>query len=101
MRIYIAGPMTGLPDYNRLAFHQAARRLAHCGHEPVNPATIPLRDDWGYGDYLRAALQMLLEAAEGVALLPGWYESKGARLEHLVAGTLDMKPMPLEWWVGK
>ena len=40
MRVYISGPMTGLPDCNRAAFDAAAKRLAEQGFFAVNPADI-------------------------------------------------------------
>src|SRR5690606_26470176 len=39
-RIYIAGPMTGLPDLNFPAFHAEAARLRSRGVDVVNPAEI-------------------------------------------------------------
>ena len=39
-RIYIAGPMTGLPALNFPAFHAAASALRALGHQVVNPAEI-------------------------------------------------------------
>ena len=41
MRIYIAGPMSGLPDFNYPAFNQAEQRLLALGYEVENPATNP------------------------------------------------------------
>ena len=40
-RIYIAGPMSGLPDCNRPAFHAEANHQRERGHIPLNPATSP------------------------------------------------------------
>lgn len=37
MRIYISGPMTGLPDLNRPAFDAAEKRLTEQGHFVINP----------------------------------------------------------------
>jgi len=37
-RIYISGPMTGLPEHNFPAFHAAAERLRKAGWEVNNPA---------------------------------------------------------------
>ena len=37
MRIYISGPMTGMPDSNISAFNAAAERLRAEGHFVINP----------------------------------------------------------------
>ncbi|NIY47298.1 DUF4406 domain-containing protein [Cedecea colo] len=41
MKIYIAGPMSGLPDFNRAAFNEAAYIKACYGHVVLNPAVLP------------------------------------------------------------
>ena len=89
MKIYIAGPMTGLPEYNFLAFHAAAAHLRGKGHEVVNPAELPAPDDPTWPNYLRGALRAML-TCEAVVLLPGWVRSNGARLERMVADRLRM-----------
>ena len=105
-QLYVAGPMTGLPDFNRPAFDDAARRLRAAGISVYNPADIS-RDVEGLGDriesrsrewYLRRALLLLLEC-DGVALLPGWETSGGARLEQRVALGLGMRAESVEWWL--
>ena len=40
MRIYLSGPMTGLPDLNRPAFEAAEKRLMTQGHFVINPHRI-------------------------------------------------------------
>lgn len=96
-RLYIAGPMTGLPDFNRPAFHAAAAQLRAAGYEVVSPAeldsTHPIADPDGsgaWGRYMRRDIPHLL-TCDGVALLPGWTESKGARLEAHNAKELGMR----------
>lgn len=98
MRIYIAGPMTGIPNYNRPAFFEAAGRLITAGHEPINPATIPTTDGWGYRDYLRAAIRMMLNA-EALAMLDGWVYSRGALLEWQIAYAVGMPCRAIAEWV--
>jgi len=89
-RIYIAGPMTGMADHNFPAFHAAAERLRRAGWEPVNPAeNFDGRTDLPRETYLRADIK-LLATCEAVALLPGWEESRGAKLEYLIAWELGM-----------
>ena len=99
MKIYIAGPMTGIPHYNRTAFFEAAGRLIAAGHEPINPATIPDTDGWGYTDYLRVAIRMLLDA-DGIALLPGWTNSRGARLEAHIAARIGITARDIGGWTA-
>jgi len=89
-RIYIAGPMTGLPELNFPAFHAAAARLREAGWEAVNPAeNFGGRTDMPRETYLRADV-ILLAQCEAVAMLPGWQESRGAKLEYLLARELGM-----------
>lgn len=41
-RLYLAGPMTGIPEYNYPAFHEAAEAVARVAPqvEVVNPASL-------------------------------------------------------------
>jgi hypothetical protein len=98
VKVYIAGPMTGLPDYNYPAFAAASDALAAAGYEPVSPAG-ELIDGWEWHHYLRRALQQML-TCEGVALLPGWELSRGARIEKRLAHDLCMPVWQLADLVG-
>lgn len=93
MRLYLAGPMTGYPDYNYPAFHRAADRLRADGHDVVSPAELDdpshTPGDWTWDAYLRRDLAHLLDCG-AVAVLPGWRASKGATLETQVAAALGM-----------
>lgn len=89
-RIYIAGPMSGYPDYNFATFNEAAKRLRAAGYEVVNPAEMDGGDtsqSWGY--YLKRDLPQLL-SCDAVALLPGWERSRGAKLEVQTAKAVGM-----------
>jgi hypothetical protein len=86
MKIYIAGPMTGIPDFNRLSFNEAARLLSEKGHIVLNPAVLP--DGMKHEEYMTICLAMV-EVCDMVALLPGWEKSKGACMEIIRAFDLD------------
>jgi hypothetical protein len=93
MKIYIAGPMTGLEDLNFPLFHEAAATLRALNHVAVNPAEIVPDPLAKWEDCMRAVLRELL-ACEAVAVLPGWTTSKGARLEIEIATKLGMLVRP-------
>lgn len=83
MRIYIAGPMTNLPELNFPAFHREAARLRADGHDAVNPAELN-PDGASWGDCMRRDIAELV-TCDAIQLLPGWRQSKGATLEHDIA----------------
>lgn len=89
-RIYIAGPMSGLPDFNYPAFHAAAKAWRAAGWTVLNPAeNFEGHQGMPYADYIRKDLADLM-TCDSIAFLPGWANSKGARLEKHVADVLEM-----------
>lgn len=84
-RIYVAGPMTGLPDLNYPAFAAEVTRLRANGHEVASPAEINagLESD-GWHACMRRDIAVLL-TCDAVQLLPGWEASKGAGIEIFLA----------------
>ena len=90
--IYIAGQMTGLPDYGRARFADAARDLAERYPDSaiINPAdnfsgNISLE----YSHYMRMSIHQLL-MVDGICMLPGWEKSSGASLEYEIAKNLNL-----------
>jgi hypothetical protein len=111
MKIYVAGPMRGIAEFNFPAFHAATARLRAEGHTVFNPAErdiehhgvdISKGNSSGceelaaqqHGFNLREALKDDLEFiclhADAVALLPGWQNSKGAQAEVATAKALGL-----------
>lgn len=87
--IYIAGPMRGLPDFNRAAFNAAAERLAANGWQPVNPVDIErilpcVDEDEVSEDNLQKLLEVeceIVKRVDAIYLLKGWWKSEGAKKE--------------------
>lgn len=96
--LYVAGPMSGYPDYNYAAFHAADQQLRECGYEVLNPATNPECDSWD--GYMRAAIAQVIRA-DGIAILPDWQMSAGAALEVHIAHALRVPVLAVDRWVEK
>lgn len=106
--IYIAGPMSGIKDWNFPAFFEAERQLEELGYRVINPAhndgaTVhdalesagPVdrpNNLWSW--YMRRDLPHVMEA-DLLCLLPGWQNSKGASLEVHVATAIGIPLMVL------
>jgi len=89
MKLYLSGPMTGLPELNYPAFREAAKTLRELKHEVYNPA------DWeelyspdgkfhlknAFEDYCK----FIIHDADAVVLLDGWQNSPGATAEQALA----------------
>ena len=115
-RIYLAGGMRGIPEFNYPAFHAAAAELRAQGHIVFSPAErdievhgidISAGNATGcehkaaqeHGFNLREALKddlvwICLEA-DAIALLPGWEASKGACAERATALALGLQVIEL------
>ena len=89
-RIYLAGPMSGLPDFNYPAFHAAAAVLRAQGHHVENPAENPAPTCGTWQGYMRMSLRQIA-ACDCLCMLPGWRASRGARIEHGLALDLDLE----------
>lgn len=89
MRIYLAGPMTGLPDFNFPAFNTEAERLRSEGCTVLNPADHGVIDGYDWRDYMRLDIAQLV-TCDAIHLLRGWEKSKGATLELYIATQLGL-----------
>jgi hypothetical protein len=117
MKIYLAGPMRGIPEFNFPAFYAAAAELRKAGHFVFNPAE---RDNEKHGtdiskgnatgdesvaasqhgfnlrEALGADLAFICAHADAIALLPGWENSKGANAERATAVALGLEVIYLD-----
>lgn len=78
MKVYLAGKITGDPNY-REKFAAAAKKLEErAGVTVISPAVTP--EGLKKADYMRICFAML-ESADTAAFLPDWEDSPGAQLE--------------------
>ena len=96
MKVYVSGPMTGYPEFNYPAFEDACKRLRAVGYEVVSPHEVNPADgtehSWEW--YLRRDIIALMDC-DNIVVLPGWEQSKGARVETELGGVLGMSVLPL------
>jgi hypothetical protein len=97
VKFYLAGPMTGHPEFNYPAFEKAAMILREgvkldlaCPHEVIHDGVDGIRGALPYEEYVRAGLKLLLEC-QAIILMSGWETSKGAINELMVAKMCNMK----------
>lgn len=99
-RWYLAGPMSGLPQFNIPAFDAAAKMLRDTGLKVISPAELDapeirakylastdgasLPDTPTWGTFLSRDVKIVADQVKGVILMPGWEKSRGARLEAYV-----------------
>lgn len=93
-RIYIAGPMSGLPESNYPAFNAAALLWREEGWDVENPAEhFGGAQDKKYVEYVNADI-VALEACDAIAMLPNWDAGhSGAIWEHAIAVHLLKLPV--------
>jgi hypothetical protein len=108
VRIYLAGPMRGIPEFNRPAFQAGTKALRALGHEVFSP--VEHDEECGFnwagtagnladaektqGFSLRKALSgdlaWICVHADAVVTLPGWERSLGATAETATAKALGL-----------
>lgn len=86
--LYLAGPMTGIKDFNRPAFNQMANALTSDGYSVLNPATLP--GGMTQAQYMSICLPMVL-CSQTVYMLKNWKMSEGALAEHALAFKLNLR----------
>lgn len=110
--LYIAGPMTYIPQFNIPAFDEAAENLRQRGYTIVSPAELDdeatrahalLSVDGSpesesakgetWGDFLARDVKLVADIVDGIVVLPGWETSRGACLETFCGARLCGKPV--------
>jgi hypothetical protein len=100
MRVYIAGPMRNLPQFNFPAFNAAADEWRCAGWDVISPAEIDQQQDGFDGTNrekeptFEVAMRRDIEAiltCDAIAFLPGWERSEGSRIEYTVAKAVGLE----------
>lgn len=89
-KIYISGPMTGIPRLNFPLFNRTAVRLRNLRWEVVNPVEVNPDEGAHWLDCIAADLAAM-KGCTAICMLPGWEASFGAQIEHLAAQKLGLE----------
>ena len=93
-KLYLSGPMTGLPNLNREAFTKAAKALRAEGYAVINPPELDRNEPQrSWEGCLQRDIKYLMKC-NAVALLPNWKKSRGASLEVYIAKALKYEIKP-------
>lgn len=94
--LYVAGPVTGRENRNLAAFEEAERELYRAGFWPSLPHRV-VPEDARWEDAMKKSVA-LMEGCDGVALLPDWRASRGARIEAALASEIGMPVCGVDEW---
>lgn len=93
--IYLSGPMRDQPRYNFDAFEAAAKDLRSKGWNVISPHEMDIEvgfnpdNDVPDEEFFNAAMKRdvlaIVEAADAIAMLPGWLRSTGSMAEAWLA----------------
>jgi hypothetical protein len=102
MKVYLAGPMSGIPAFNFPEFKRVTALLRSCGWEVISPAEEDHKEGIGaaaeaspdgdptgmpitWGSFLARDVKLIADGGiQGIVFLKGWEKSRGARLEASV-----------------
>ena len=108
--LYISGPVTGVPDYNRRSFASAGVALADAGYTWFDPHDLVNPEDTHETAMLlcvneltertqKPGIRYPVPRYDGLALLPGWEQSEGAKLEKAVAEACGIPCKTVHEWI--
>lgn len=90
-RIYIAGKVTGeerevcWPKFQKVKFN-----LEALGYEVINPLEVVCADETCWDTAMKKCIAALM-TCDMIYLLSDWRESKGAKIEHKLAKSLNIE----------
>lgn len=116
-KFYLAGPMSGYPQFNFPLFRKVVQQLRDVGMTMVSPAELdeadgvdkeamastdgdPTKTSLSWADLLARDVKLIADndtGVNGIVFLPQWSKSRGARLEAFV-GLLEGEKRAFEFW---
>lgn len=109
-RLYVSGPVTGIEDGNLAAFESVQKELEAAGYLTDKPHDLVDREDSHEtamllcvneltGRTQKPGIRHPVPRYDGVALIEGWEQSEGAKLEKAVAEACGMPCKTVDEWL--
>jgi len=91
-RVYISGKITGLDiRVARELFDLGSSIVKEMGHLPINPMELVSENpDMSWEEYMKNDIKILMDC-HAIYMLPNWTDSRGAKMEHMIAKDLNME----------
>jgi hypothetical protein len=87
-KLYLSGPMTGVPYKNFPAFIKASQALRKAEYKVVSPHELETKDvRFTWENCMRRDIKHLMKCS-AIATLPRWKKSRGANLEIYIGKAL-------------
>ena len=99
MRLYISGKISGNDNY-KADFAAARHQLENAGYDVCDPTTFDFPEDIAWAKAMKYDIREMMQC-DGVALLPDWENSPGARLEEKLARDLGIPVKLLSIWLDE
>ena len=107
-RLYISGPVTGKPDNGWGAFAEVRNALSNAGFHALDPHDL-VSGVLSHEEAMLLCVSNLTDHMwrdnrpkpwfDGLALLPGWEQSEGAKLEKAVAEACGIPVKTVDEWL--
>jgi nucleoside 2-deoxyribosyltransferase len=102
-KVYISGPMSGIPELNHSEFEKAEIKMKSFGFEVFNPHKFEeqkteeflnkvknLNENDNWIQFMKVDIVKMIQECEFVLALNNWERSRGATLELFIAKSLGM-----------
>jgi len=99
-KLYLCGPITGIRDYNKTAFNDAASALRGAGFDVFSPLENGIEITAPWQLRMRVNIAEMMQCS-GLAVLRGAHDSRRSILEMHIATQIEMGPVrAIEYWLG-
>jgi Domain of unknown function (DUF4406) len=100
-KLYLSGPMTGIPNKNFPEFIRATKALRKAGYIVTSPHELETKDiQCTWENCMRRDIKAEM-TCEAIATLKGWKKSKGANVEVYIGEALKYPVHTVDYYLKR